>query len=190
MEAIHPKAAKPLELAGVKFRVKNTFQPEHPGTLISKEYVSPEPKVEIVSGTNRGIAFEVRGPMMDGEVGYDPQITEIMRSHHIGYILKSVDASGITMVVHDKPEEMKMLDELRQSVYQLTISRVAIVCAMGSNIADPRFLRRATEALAEKQIDIRYIGQSHKHTNLQFVIARDRYADAVRALNDALCLRK
>ncbi|MDR1516844.1 MAG: aspartate kinase, partial [Dysgonamonadaceae bacterium] len=50
MEAIHPKAAKPLELAGINIRIKNTFEPEHPGTLISREYISPEPRVEIVSG--------------------------------------------------------------------------------------------------------------------------------------------
>ena len=74
MEAIHPKAAKPLELAGVKIRIKNTFEPEHPGTLISNDYVSPEPKIEIVSGTDKVIAFEVHDPLMVGEVGYDLKI--------------------------------------------------------------------------------------------------------------------
>ena len=53
MEAIHPKAAKPLELADINIRIKNTFQPHHPGTLISRDYVSPEPRVEIVSGSRK-----------------------------------------------------------------------------------------------------------------------------------------
>ena len=30
MEAIHPKAAKPMELAGIAIRLKNTFEPAHP----------------------------------------------------------------------------------------------------------------------------------------------------------------
>ena len=71
MEAIHPKAAKPLELAGINIRIKNTFEPEHPGTLISKNYISKETKVEIVSGTDKVLAIEVHDPMMVGEVGYD-----------------------------------------------------------------------------------------------------------------------
>jgi aspartate kinase len=29
MEAIHPKASKPLEMAGIHLRIKNTFEPEH-----------------------------------------------------------------------------------------------------------------------------------------------------------------
>ena len=37
MEAIHPKASKPLEMAGISIRIKNTFEPNHPGTIISKD---------------------------------------------------------------------------------------------------------------------------------------------------------
>ncbi|MDR1373141.1 MAG: aspartate kinase [Dysgonamonadaceae bacterium] len=188
MEAIHPKAAKPLELAGVKIRIKNTFEPEHSGTLISREYVSPEPKVEIVSGTDRVIAFEVHDPLMVGEVGYDLRIMEIMKQHNVSYILKSTNANSITMIVWDKPYVHRMLEELNLHVYQLTVKPVAIVCAMGSNIAIPGFLFRATKALAEKNINIECFGQSLKQVNMQFVIARERYADAVVALNDALCL--
>ena len=50
MEAIHPKASKPIEIAGINIRIKNTFEPEHPGTLISQNYISKESKVEIVTG--------------------------------------------------------------------------------------------------------------------------------------------
>ena len=32
----HPKAAKPMELAGIPIRLKNTFEPDHPGTLIKE----------------------------------------------------------------------------------------------------------------------------------------------------------
>jgi aspartate kinase len=189
MEAIHPKAAKPLELAGVKIRIKNTFEPEHPGTLISREYVSKEPKVEIVSGTDKVIAFEVHDPLMVGEAGYDLHIMEIMKRHNVSYILKSTNANSITMIVWDKPYVRQMLDDLSRHVYQLTVKPVAIVCAMGTNIAMPGFLARAANALAEKGINIECFGQSLKQVNMQFVIAREQYADAVRALNDALCLR-
>ncbi|GHS90754.1 aspartate kinase [Bacteroidia bacterium] len=189
MVAIHPKAAKPLELAGINIRIKNTFEPEHPGTLISNDYVSPEPKVEIVSGTNNVLAFEVHDPMMVGEVGYDLKVMTILKQHGVSYILKSTNANSITMVVWDKPHVHKMLEELKEVVYQLTIKPVAIVCAMGTNIAYPGFLYRAAKALADKNINIECFGQSLKQVNMQFVIAREHYANAVVALNDALCCK-
>jgi len=188
MEAIHPKAAKPLELAGIKIRIKNTFEPEHQGTVIERDYVSPEAKIEIVSGTDKVIAFEVHDPLMIGEVGYDLQIMEIMKKYHVSYILKSTNANSITMVVNDKPYVHKMLDELRKNVYELTVKPVAIVCAMGTNIARPGFLYQGAKALYEKNINIECFGQSLKQVNMQFVIARESYAEAVIALNDALCI--
>jgi aspartate kinase len=188
MEAIHPKAAKPLELAGVKIRIKNTFEPDHPGTIISNDYISPEPKIEIVSGTDKVIAFEVHDPLMVGEVGYDLKIMEVMKRHNVSYILKSTNANSITMVVWDKPHVHTMLEELKEKVYQLTIKPVAIVCAMGTNIAHPGFLYKGAKALYDNNINIECFGQSLKQVNMQFVIARERYTDAVIALNDALCL--
>ena len=187
MEAIHPKAAKPLELSGINIRIKNTFEPEHPGTLISNDYVSPEPKIEIVSGTDKVLAFEVHDPMMVGEVGYDLKVMKILERHGVSYILKSTNANSITMVAWDKPRVHKMLQELKEVVYQLSIKPVAIVCAMGTNIAHPGFLYRGAKALADRNINIECFGQSLKQVNMQFVIAREHYAETVIALNDALC---
>lgn len=188
MEAIHPKAAKPLELAGIKIRIKNTFEPDHPGTIISNDYTSPEPRIEIVSGTDKVIAFEVHDPLMVGEVGYDLKIMEIMQKHGVSYILKSTNANSITMVVWDSSASHKMLAEMKAKVYQLTVKPVAIVCAMGTNIAHPGFLFKGAKALYTNNINIECFGQSLKQVNMQFVIARGRYADAVIALNDALCI--
>jgi len=190
MEAIHPKAAKPLELAGVKIRIKNTFEPNHPGTLISKDYISPEPKVEIVSGTDKVLAFEVHDPLMVGEVGYDLKVMEIMKAHNISYILKSTNANSITMVIWDRPGANALLNDLKNKVYQITIKQAALVCAMGTNIAHPGFLYRGAKALYEKNINIECFGQSLKQVNMQFVIQREQYQEAVKALNDALCLNR
>ena len=187
MEAIHPKAAKPLELSGINIRIKNTFEPEHPGTLISNDYVSPEPKIEIVSGTDKVLAFEIHDPMMVGEVGYDLKVMKILERHGVSYILKSTNANSNTMVAWDKSRVHKMLEELKDVVYQLTVKPVAIVCAMGTNIAHPGFLYRGAKALADRNINIECFGQSLKQVNMQFVIAREHYADTVIALNDAFC---
>lgn len=188
MEAIHPKAAKPLELAGIKIRIKNTFEPKHPGTLISTDYVSPTPKVEIVSGTDNVIAFEVHDPLMVGEVGYDLRVMEILKKHNVSYILKSTNANSITMVAWDKPYVHEMIKELKANVYQVTVKPVAIVCTMGTNIAHPGFLYRAAKSLSDIDINIECFGQSLRQVNMQFVIARESYAQAVIALNDALCV--
>lgn len=189
MEAIHPKAAKPLELSNINIRIKNTFEPQHPGTLISKDYISPTPKIEIVSGTDKVLAFEVHDPMMVGEVGYDLKIMQVLEKHKVSYILKSTNANSITMVVWDNETVLKMIDELRDLFYLVTVKPVAIVCAMGTNIAHPGFLYAAAKALSDNSINIECFGQSLRQINMQFVIEREHYSKAVVALNDALCCK-
>ncbi len=188
MEAIHPKAAKPLELANINIRIKNTFEPEHPGTLISKEYISQTPKIEIVSGTNKVLAVEIHDPMMVGEVGFDLRIMQIFAKYCVSYILKSTNANSITMVVWDNYKSRELIAELEKHFYQVIAERVAIVCVMGTNIALPGFLYKAAKALFDKGINVESFGQSLRQVNMQFVIRREFYNDAVIALNDALCV--
>ncbi|HCO68623.1 MAG TPA: aspartate kinase [Dysgonomonas sp.] len=189
MEAIHPKAAKPLELAGINIRIKNTFDPEHPGTLITKEYISPEAKVEIVSGTPKVLAIEIHDPMMVGEVGFDLRIMTHFAKYGVSYILKSTNANSITMVIWDNIKSKELIADLKLHFYQVCVVPVSIVCAMGTNIAMPGFLYRASKALYEKGINIESFGQSLRQVNMQFVINRESYEDAVIALNDALCIQ-
>jgi aspartate kinase len=190
MEAIHPKAAKPLELQGINIRIKNTFEPNHPGTLISRNYVSPEPKIEIVSGTDKVVAFEVHDPMMVGEVGYDLRIMQVLQRYNISYILKSTNANSITMLVWDNTNTANMIEELASKFYQVTVKPVAIVCVMGTNIAYPGFLTAAAKSLSDNGINIECFGQSLRQVNMQFVIAREHYAQAVVALNRAMCIKR
>src|SRR5690606_15880874 len=50
MEAIHPGAGRGLRQTDIPLRVRNTFDREDEGTLISGNYVSETPRVEIVTG--------------------------------------------------------------------------------------------------------------------------------------------
>lgn len=187
MEAIHPKASKPLEKANISIRIKNTFEPEHEGTLISRDYVGKKSKVEIVSGTDKVIAVEIHDPSMVGEVGFDLNIMRVFHDHNISYILKATNANSITHVIWDNEKSKALIEELKQKYEKVNVQPVALVCAIGSNITQPGILAKAAKALADNGINIACVSQSLRQVNIQFVIDRNKYKKAVIALNDALC---
>lgn len=189
MEAIHPKAAKPVEINGINIRIKNTFEPEHPGTLISKDYVGDQSKVEIISGTDKVVAIEIHDPSMVGEVGFDLKIMDIFRKHDVSYILKSTNANSITQVIWEKDQKAALIKELEDTFQEITLKNVALVCALGTNIAQPGIIAKAAGALAKEKINIESISQSLKQVNIQFVIQREDYKNSIVALNDALCVQ-
>ncbi len=188
MEAIHPKAAKPMELAGIAIRLKNTFEPDHPGTLITKGYVGKQARIEVIAGSPKVTAVEIHDPSMVGTVGFDLGVMETFNKHGISYILKATNANSITHVVWDRSVTSAFMEELENRYEVVTAAPSAIVCVIGSNIAFPGVLARATQALAENAINVNAISQSLRQTNMQFVIARGDYRKAVVALNQALCL--
>src|SRR5512136_1439334 len=188
MEAIHPKAAKPMELAGISIRLKNTFEPDHPGTLITKDYVGKQARIEVIAGTEKVVALEIHDPSMVGTVGFDAKVMEIFARHGVSYILKATNANSITQVVWDKAVNPAFVEELENAYELVTAAPGAIVCAIGTNIAFPGVLARATQALADQKINVNAVSQSLRQTSMQFVIKREDYKKAVAALNEALCL--
>jgi aspartate kinase len=188
MEAIHPKASKPLEISGINIRIKNTFEPNHPGTLISRNYICNESKVEIISGTDKVYAIEIHDPLMVGEVGFDLGIMQILQRYQISYILKTTNANSITQVIWESDLKNDFITELRERYYEVTLKPVALVSALGTNIAKPGILAKAATALSDNKINIDCFSQSLKQVNMQFVINREDYKKAIIALNDALCV--
>jgi aspartate kinase len=188
MEAIHPKAAKPMELAGIAIRLKNTFEPAHPGTLITKDFVGKQARIEVIAGTPAVTIVEIHDPNMVGTVGFDLGLMEIFKRFGISYILKATNANSITHVIWDRAASQAFIEELENTYEQVTVKQAAVVCVIGSNIAIPGVLARAAQVLAENAINVNCVSQSLRQINMQFVIERADYKKAIAALNKALCL--
>lgn len=188
MEAIHPKSAKPLEINSIPIRIKNAFDPEHPGTLITKNFVAPESKVEIVTGSNQVVCLEVHDTRMVGEVGFDRRVMTVFDRHDVSYISKMTNANTIDLIVMERDCSPHLLAQLSDSFEQVTSNPVAIVCAIGSNIGQPGIMAKATQALAKDHINILAVSQTSRQTNMQFIVQREQFAGAQRALHAALCM--
>jgi aspartate kinase len=188
MEAIHPKAAKPLEMAGIPIRLKNTFEPDHPGTLITKTYVGKQARVEVIAGSQKATIVDIHDPSMVGAIGFDLGILEVFKKHGVSYILKATNANTITHLIPDKAAKQALIDELRARYAEVTTMPAAIVSVIGTNIAIPGVLARATTVLAENKINVICVSQAYRQINMQFVIDRSDYKKAISALNQALCL--
>ncbi|TKB11745.1 aspartate kinase [Desulforhopalus sp. IMCC35007] len=187
MEAIHPKASKPLETAGISIRIKNAFDPSHSGTLITKDYICPKLKTEVVTGSDSVTCIEIHDTRMVGEVGFDMKIMIVLEKHGVSYINKATNANTIDIIIAQKDLSEVLLTDLRAEFESVTVKEMAIVCAIGSNIAKPGILAKATKALAEANINILTVSQTSRQTNMQFTVERDHFVLAQRALHHALC---
>jgi aspartate kinase len=190
MEAIHPKASKPLEINNIPIRIKNAFDPDHSGTLITKDFIAPESMVEIVAGSDKVVCLEIHDTRMVGEVGFDLRILQVLAKHQVSYISKATNANTIGMVINERDATAELIADLKERFEQITTLPVAIVCAIGSNIGQPGILAKAAGALAAQNINILAVSQTARQTNMQFVVERENFAQAQITLHAGLCARQ
>ena len=189
MEAIHPQAAKEMALHNIPIRVDNAFDPGHAGTLISNNYVSPTPRVDMICGRQDVIGIEIFDSEMVGTSGYDYRVLKAFAAHKISYIAKNTNANTITHYVSERSKELdQCIRELQKEFPSAVINcrKVAIIGVIGSNMKLPGFLSRAAGALASSGINILALDQCMRQVNMQFIIERKDFVQAQIALHHEL----
>jgi aspartate kinase len=190
MEAIHPRAAKGLRQAEIPLRIKNTFEPEHRGTLITGDYVSDTPRVEIIAGRKRLYAVELFEQDMMGSIDkFDSSILAVLARFKAYVVSKDMNANTITHYVAANLKTVKRIREALAEQYpgaEISVRKVAVVSAIGSDIKVPGMLAKTVAALAEVNISILAMHQSLRQVDMQFVIDEDDYDLAVQQLHRCL----
>lgn len=190
MEAIHSKAAKGLRQNNIPLRVRNTFEPEHAGTLITGDYVSSKPCVEIIAGCKGVYAFELFDQDMAGDIDrYDNEILVQIRRFKAHIVSKDINANTITHYLRASLKKIRRIRDALQERFpeaEINQQKVAIVSAIGSDMKIPGILAKTVAALAEKNISVLAMHQSMRQVDMQFVIDGDDYTDAIKSLHSHL----
>ncbi|MBQ0833637.1 aspartate kinase [Marinobacter sp.] len=189
MEAIHPRAGKGLRQAEIPLRVMNTFEPEHTGTLITGDYVSEKPQVEIIAGAKGVFAIEVFDQDMQGEPGSDRRILDILSRFKVRFMAKDTNANTITHYVGSTLKHVKRVVKALKDEFpngEISTRKVAMVSAIGSDIKVPGILARSVKALADESISVLALHQCMRQVDIQFVVDEDNYEKAIIALHGVL----
>jgi aspartate kinase len=190
MEAIHPKAARGLRQNNIALRVKNTFEPEHAGTLITGDYISEKPQVEIIAGRKHVYALEVFDQNMMGSIGlYDSEIIATIQRFKAQIVTKDINANTITHYLAGNIKTIKRIQSTLQQRFpdaELNVRKVAILSAIGSDMQVPGILAQTVKALADANISILAVHQSMRQVDMQFILAEPDYETAVKSLHRCL----
>lgn len=189
MEAIHPRAGRGLRQAKIPLCVRNTFDREDEGTLICGDYMSEQPRVEIVSGVRELHALQFFEQDMVGEKGYDSAILQALERHGAWIVSKSSNANTITHYLTGSPAAIaRVVADLDEAYPAATVSAqpVAMVAAIGSDISEPGLVPKALRALGEADVGLLAVQHQIRNVDVQFIVERGEFERAVRALHAAL----
>lgn len=192
MEAIHPRAAKGLRQNGIPLRVVNTFEPDHPGTVIEDEWEPESPKVEIVTGRETATEIEIIDQDMVGVAGSDEAVSGVFRRFRTPIMAKSSNANTQAYYVAQPMKTVRRIVETIERHHpdaDVRTRKIAFVSVIGANLREPALLGRALAALEGAGIPLIAAHAPARGVDLQFILPEGAYADAVRTLHQALIER-
>lgn len=193
MEAIHPRAAKGLRQAGISLRIKNTFEPDHAGTMITHDHVSETPCVEIIAGRPNVYALQLFDQDMMGRFAhYDHALLTTLERFGADIVTKDCNANSLTHYLACNLKTVRRIQKTLAERFpeaETDIRRVALVCAIGSDMQVPGLLAETAAALADAGISILAMHQSLRQVTMQCVIDERDYETAIRALHRRLIER-
>jgi aspartate kinase len=197
-KSMHPRALEPAAAYRVPVRMRSTFKPDHPGTLISDAGSQPGEPARVVRAVPmlKNLAMlTVGGAAMIGRPGSAAEIFDTLARHRINVhmICQSVSEAGISLVVGAQQVERAksaLEAQLRGQHLARTIevrTNVCVVAAVGSQMrGTPGVAARIFGAIAQSGVNVMAIAQGSSELSISIVVdAPDGGAEAVRAIHHA-----
>jgi aspartate kinase len=187
MEAIHPAAAQCLRRAAIPLRVRHSFEPHHAGTLIDADYQSEHPRVEIIAGRRGVFAVEFFSHDIVDRAGHAFGIQKILDRYKLRTVTRESNANSITYYLATSLKNAKTIEGELQEAFPnatVTVRRIAIVAAVGSNLDVSGLLSTCVSALAEADVNVLAAHQSMRAVDIKFVVDEKDLKAATAALHE------
>ena len=193
-QVLHEGTIFPVREKNIPLNIRNTNQPDHPGTMIRESFDELEESKDSsfitgIAGRKDFSVITITKNGMSNEVGTLRRILEILEKYQlvVEYLPSGIDSVSL-VVAADKlrPCQYQILGEIHKNLKPDTIhvtEDMAIVAAVGRKMAfKPGISGKIFAALGENGINIRMITQGPEELNIIVGVDNKDFAGAIRVL--------
>ena len=194
-QVLHEGTIFPVREKGIPVNIRNTNDPDNPGTLIQEDFEQGELMEDrFITGISGKKDFSIvhlskRG--LSNEVGLLRRILTIYERHNVSvvYVPNGIDSVSVVVETeHIEPVLYTILAEIQQEIQPDTltvIDELAVVTAVGRHMANtPGISGKLFGALGKAGINIRFITQSPDELNIIFGVENKDFKQSIRVLYD------
>jgi aspartate kinase len=201
-KVIHPKTMQPAIENSIPIRIKNTFNPVHPGTLISKVSGAVPGIVKNVTSINDLGLIAIEGNGMVGVPGVSARIFAALARISVNVMMISQASSehNVCFVVpqRDCPRAVQALrcefesDIAKKIVDDIKLREgVSIVAVVGEGMQGvPGISGKTFSSVARESVNVIAIAQGSSELNISLVVSQSDVRKTVQAIHDAFHLTR
>jgi len=188
-KVLHPRTIEPVRMKHIPLKVRNSFNPKAPGTLI---HHLRAPKDELL----RSVAMKTDLSIItisSAEIAYRPRmvsrILEKIADANVIVYAMSTSLSTIALLLHnlDVKSTLRHLNTLPpMDIERIDVkSNVALICAVGDNLLNKCGVSADIfSAVRDAGANVELISEGASDVSLNFVVPMDKATETVRILHE------
>lgn len=190
---LHDEALLPAYRGKIPLVIKNTNNPDHPGTRIVFEHTGESLPVVGIAADDDFVSINISKYLMNREVGFGRKVLQILEDLHIRWEHMPTGIDDLSVVVRGRElTPIKEEEILRQLNHKLEVDKaeiendLSIIMLVGENMKNHvGVTATATNALSAANVNIVMISQGASEVSVMFVVKTDEKKQALTALYQA-----
>lgn len=199
-KVIYPPTIYPVCVKNIPIRVRNTFNPDGPGTVISKDSIVTDKAIRGISSIGGTSLITVTGLSMVGVIGVNRRIFTALAQNGISVFMvsqaSSENSTSIAVRDQDADHAVEVLNnEFAEEIadgamYPMYVeSGLATIAVVGENMRHtPGIAGKLFGTLGRNGISVISFAQGAKETNISFVVHGDSLRKSLNVIHDSFFL--
>ncbi len=199
-KVIYPPTIYPVCVKNIPIRVKNTFNPEHPGTLIKEKIEDDNKPIKGISSIKGTSLITVTGLSMVGVIGVNRRIFTTLANKGISVFMVSQASSENSTSIGVRDEDAQAATEVLNAEFAKEIetgamfpmqveSGLATIAIVGENMKQtPGIAGKLFGTLGRSGISVIACAQGASETNISFVVDGKYLRKSLNVLHDSFFL--
>ncbi len=199
-KVIYPPTIYPVCVKNIPIRVKNTFNPTDPGTIIKNKIDDDNKPIKGISSINGTTLITVTGLSMVGVIGVNRRIFTALADHGISVFMVSQASSENSTSIGVRDEDSAAAVEVLNREFSKEIetgamypmhaeSNLATIAIVGENMKHtPGIAGKLFGTLGRSGISVIACAQGASETNISFVVDSKYLRKSLNVLHDSFFL--
>ena len=199
-KVIYPPTIYPVCVKNIPIKVKNTFNPEHPGTLIKEKIEDDNKPIKGISSIKGTSLITVTGLSMVGVIGVNRRIFTTLANKGISVFMVSQASSENSTSIGVRDEDAEAAVEVLNAEFAKEIetgamfpmqveSGLATIAIVGENMKQtPGIAGKLFGTLGRSGISVIACAQGASETNISFVVDGKFLRKSLNVLHDSFFL--
>ena len=199
-KVVYPPTIYPVCIKNIPIKVKNTFNPEHPGTLIKAKIEDDNKPIKGISSIKGTSLITVTGLSMVGVIGVNRRIFSTLAENGISVFMVSQASSENSTSIGVRDEDAQRAVEVLNQEFSKEIvtgamfpmhaeSGLATIAIVGENMKHtPGIAGKLFGTLGRSGISVIACAQGASETNISFVVEDKYLRKSLNVLHDSFFL--